>query len=65
MGMARKMRNRFQQFKKELTTQPCLAHYHSSKDNIVTTNACITGLERTLWQRQNNGESKPIAFASR
>ena len=51
--------------KKELTTQPCLAHYNGNKDNIVTTDASNTGLGIVLWQRQNNGELKRIAFASR
>ena len=39
--------------KKELTTQPCLAHYNGNKDNIVTTDASNTGLGIALWQRQN------------
>ena len=51
--------------KKELPTQPCLAHYNGYKDNIVTSDACNTGIGIALWQRQNNGELKPIAFASR
>ena len=51
--------------KKELTTQPCLAHYNGNKENIVTTEACNTGLGITLWQRQHNGELKAIAYASR
>ena len=55
----------FKNLKKELTTQPCLAHYNGNKDNIVTTDASNTGLGIALWQRQNNGELKPIAFASR
>ena len=55
----------FKNLEKELTTHPCLAHYNGNKDNIVTTDACNTGLGIALWQRQNNGELKPIAFASR
>ena len=55
----------FKNLKKELTTQPCLAHYNGNKDNIVTTDASNTGLGIALWQRQNNNELKPIAFASR
>ena len=30
--------------KQELTSLPCLAHYNGSKDNIITTDACKTGL---------------------
>ena len=55
----------FENLKKELTTQPCLTHYNGNKDNIVTTDPCNTGLGLAHWQRQNNGESKPITFASR
>ena len=55
----------FINLKKELTTHPCLADYNGNKDNIVTTDTCNTGLGLALWQRQNNGERKPIAFASR
>ena len=55
----------FNSLKKELTTQPCLAHYNGNKENIVTTDACNTGLGKALWQRKNNGELKAIAYASR
>ena len=55
----------FNKIKKELTSQPCLAHYNGNKENIVTTDACGTGLGIALWQKQSNGDRKPIAFASR
>ena len=55
----------FNDLKRELTTQPRLAHYNGSKDNILTTDACNTGLGKALRQRQNNGELKAIAYASR
>ena len=55
----------FNKIKQELTTLPCLAHYNGYKDNIVTTDACKTGLGVALWQKQGSGELKPIAFASR
>ena len=32
---------------------------------MVTTDASKTGLGITLWQKQDNGEMKPIAFGSR
>ena len=54
----------FENLKKELPTQPCLAHYNGYKDNIVTSDACNTGIRIALWQRQNNSELEPIAFAS-
>ena len=55
----------FNNLKKELTTQPCLAHYNGNRESIVTTDACNTGLRIALWQRQNNGELKAIAYARR
>ena len=55
----------FNKIKKELTSQPCLAHYNGNKENIVTTDACGTGFGIALWQKQSNGDLKPIAFASR
>ena len=48
-----------------LTEGPCLAHYAKEKDNIVTTNASTTGLGITLWQKQDDGNTKPIAYGSR
>ena len=51
--------------KKMLTEEPALAHYAKDKDIIVTTDASKTGLGITLWQKQADGELKPIAFGSR
>ena len=51
--------------KKMLTKEPCLAHYAKDRGNIVTTNASKTGLEITLWQKQSDGEIKPVEFGSR
>ena len=65
MRMDRGRNTDFNSLKKELTTQPCLAHQKGNKENTVTTDACNTGLGRALWQRQNNGEWKAIAYASR
>ena len=48
-----------------LTEGPCLAHYAKDKDNIVTTDASITGLGISLWQKQDDGNTKPIAYVSR
>ena len=55
----------FNSIKKMLSEEPCLAHYAKDSDNIVTTDASKTGLGITLWQKQSNGEIKPIAFGSR
>ena len=55
----------FKKIKQMLTEGPCLAHYAKDKDNIVTTDASTTGLGITLWQKQDDGNTKPIAFGSR
>ena len=57
--------NDFEMIKKMLTEEPALAHYAKDKDNIVSTDARKTGLGITLWQKQADGELKPIAFGSR
>ena len=56
----------FENMKKMLTEEPCLAHYAKDREIIVTTDASKTGLGITLWQqKQSDGEIKPIAFGSR
>ena len=48
-----------------ITGNPCLGHYAEDKENLVTTNASNIGLGITLWQKQDSGNIKPIAFGSR
>ena len=55
----------FEKIKQMLTEGPCLAHYAKDKENIVTTDASTTGLGIALWQKQHDGNTKPIAFGSR
>ena len=55
----------FEKIKRMLTEGPCLAYYAKDKDNIVTTDASTTGLGITLWQKQDDGNTKPIAYGSR
>ena len=55
----------FQKIKQMLTEGPCLAHNAKDKENIITTDTSTTGLGITLWQKQDNGFTKPIAFGSR
>ena len=57
--------NDIETMKKMVTGDPALAHYAKDRDNIVTTDASKTGLGITLWQKQADGELKPIAFSSR
>ena len=47
------------------TEGPCLAHYAKDKNKTVTTNASTTGLGIPLWQKQDDGNTKPIAYGSR
>ena len=55
----------FRQIRQMLTEGPCLAPYAKDKDNIETTDASTTGLGITLWQKQCDGNTKPIAYKSR
>ena len=55
----------FNNIKKLITQLSCLAHYNSNKENILTTNASTKGLGATLWQKQKDGNSKLVGFASR
>ena len=55
----------FNRIKQMLTEGPCLAHYAKEKNNIVTTDASTTGLGITLWQKQDDGNTNPIAYGSR
>ena len=55
----------FEKIKQMLTEGPCLAHYAKDKNNIITTDASTTGLGITLWQKQDDGNTKPIAYGSR
>ena len=55
----------FNNLKKLKTQLPGLAHYKSKSENILTTDASTKGLGATLWQKQNDGNLKPIGFASR
>ena len=50
----------FEKIKRMLTEGRCLAHYAKDNVNIVTTDASTTGLGITLWQKQDDGNTKPI-----
>ena len=55
----------FGKIKQMLTEGPCLAYYAKDKENVVTTDASTTRLGITLWQKQDDGNTKPIAYGSR
>ena len=65
MKMGNRTRRGLRKTKQMLTEGPCLAHYAKDKENIVTTDARTTGLGITIWQRQDDGNTKPIAYGSR
>ena len=59
-------RGGFQQHLKScLSEEPCLTHYAKARGKIVTTDASKTGHGIILWQKQSDGEIKPISFDSR
>ena len=64
MDLDRRTHRSVQQFKKVITQLPFLAHYNSNKENILTTDASTKGLGATLWQKQKDGNLKPVGFAS-
>ena len=55
----------FKKVKQNLSESPCLAHYPKVKENILTTDASTTGFGITLWQKQDDGITKPIASGSK
>ena len=65
MDLDRGTHRSVQQLKKLITHLPGLAHYNSNRENILTTDASTKGLGATLWQKQKDGNLKPVGFASR
>ena len=63
--MGNRTKEDFEKTKQMLTEVPCLARYAKDKENIVTTDASTTGLGITLWQKEDDGNTKPIAYGSR
>ena len=55
----------FNNLKKLITQLPCLAHFNADNEIIITTDSSTKGLGATLWQKQNDGNLKPIRIASR
>ena len=55
----------FQAVKEELSTASTLGRYNPSAETLVAADASSFGLGAVICQRQENGQSKPIAYASR
>ena len=56
--------NACNKLKEGITKIPCLANYNAQSKNISTTDASTKGLWATLWQKQKDGNIKPVGFAS-
>ena len=56
--------NAFNNLKKLITQLPYIAHYNPKSENILTTDASTKRLGPTLWQKQKDGNLKPIRFVS-
>ena len=55
----------FDRMKPMITEGPCLAHCAKKKDNMITKDASKTGVGSSLWQRQDDGNIKSIAYGKR
>ena len=64
-GTGEKQDEDFNIIKKLMTEEPCLAYYAQGRETIVKIDASKTRLGITLWQKQSDGEIKPIALGSR
>ena len=55
----------FQEVKKEIAKTPTLALFDPSRETIVSADASSFGLGAVLLQTDENGKTRPVAFASR
>ncbi|KMQ89584.1 retrovirus-related pol polyprotein from transposon opus [Lasius niger] len=55
----------FQELKNALSSTPILAWFHPLRETIISADASAYGFGAVLKQRQENGEYRPIAYASR
>jgi len=55
----------FTALKESLTSTPTLAHYDASRQTKIPSDASSYGLGAVFMQLQDDGEWRPVAFASR
>lgn len=55
----------FQKLKNALSSTPILAWFHSARETVISADASAYGFGAVLKQKQENGEYRPIAYASR
>ena len=55
----------FTALKESLTSTPTLAHYDASRQTKLSSDASSHGLGAVLMQRQDDGEWRPVVYASR
>ena len=55
----------FTRLKKDMIQAPVLAHYCTEKETIVSADASSYGLGAVVFQVQDDGTKKPVAYASR
>ena len=63
--MDRKKEEDFIGIKRMVRAIPCLAHFDSDRDNIVTTDARRTAHGTTRWQKQTDSTIRPVVFPRR
>ena len=55
----------FQRIKDALLEPHTLAHYNTSKPTVIAADACISGIGAVMLQVQEDGNRRPVCFASR
>uniref|UniRef100_A0A3B3IAC9 ribonuclease H n=1 Tax=Oryzias latipes TaxID=8090 RepID=A0A3B3IAC9_ORYLA len=55
----------FQAMKEALVSEPCLAYFKLGAPTVVISDASPVGLGAVLLQTQQDGQNKPVAYASR
>ena len=55
----------FQKLKEQICKDTCLAYYQLGNKTSVMFDASPVGIGAILWQKQSDGTTRPVAFASR